>query len=58
MVFLDNGSEDGTVAIARDHERVTVIQTKLPFKKYEFAMKQYLTCPTIEEEKKGGMSTM
>ncbi len=42
IVFLDNGSDDGTVAVARDHERVTVIQTKLPFKKYEFAMKQYL----------------
>ncbi len=42
IVFLDNGSEDGTVTIARDYERVTVIQTKLPFKKYEFVMKQYL----------------
>jgi len=44
IVFLDNGSEDGTtdVAVAQGQERVTVIQTKLPFKKYEFVMKQYL----------------
>lgn len=42
IVFLDNGSHDDTVAVARDHERVTILQTKLPFKKYELAMKQYL----------------
>src|SRR5215204_7523802 len=44
IVFLDNGSEDCTtdVAVAQGQERVTVIQTKLPFKKYEFVMKQYL----------------
>ena len=38
VVFLDNGSDDGTVAVARDHERVTVLQTKLPYKKYEGEM--------------------
>jgi hypothetical protein len=42
MVFLDNGSEDDTVAVARSYERVTVIQSKLPYKKYEGAMIQYL----------------
>jgi hypothetical protein len=42
MVFLDNDSDDGTVAVARNHERVTVLQTRLPFKKYHYAMKQYL----------------
>ena len=42
IVFLDNGSDDDTVAFARDHERVTVIQSKLPYKKYEGAMIQYL----------------
>ena len=42
IVFLDNDSDDGTVAVAQEHERVTVIQTKLPFKKYHYAMKQYL----------------
>ncbi len=42
IVFLDNGSEDETVSIARNHERVTVLQTKLSFKKYRLEMKQYL----------------
>jgi glycosyltransferase involved in cell wall biosynthesis len=42
IVFLDNGSDDGTVAVARHHERVTVIHSKLPYKKYEGAMIQYL----------------
>jgi hypothetical protein len=42
IVFLDNGSDDDTVAVAQEHERVTVLQTKLPYKKYEFEMKHYL----------------
>jgi hypothetical protein len=42
IVFLDNGSYDGTVAFARDHARVTVIQSELPYKKYEGAMIHYL----------------
>jgi len=42
IVFLDNDSNDDTVAVARNHEHVTVLQTKLPFKRYQFAMKQYL----------------
>ncbi len=42
IVFLDNGSSDGTVDVAREHERVTLIRSTLPFKKYEFAMKEYL----------------
>ena len=42
IVFLDNGSEDETISIARNHERVTVLQTKLSFKKYRLEMKQYL----------------
>jgi len=42
IVFLDNGSDDDTVAFARDHEHVTVIQSRLPYKKYEGAMIQYL----------------
>src|SRR5215213_1651408 len=37
IVFLDNDPDDDTVAVAQeDHERVTVLQTKLPFKKYVF----------------------
>ena len=42
IVFLDNGSEDDTVAVARGHEHVTVLQSRLPYKKYEGAMIQYL----------------
>jgi hypothetical protein len=42
IVFLDNGSDDGTVAFARKHERVTMIRSRLPYKKYEGAMIQYL----------------
>jgi glycosyltransferase involved in cell wall biosynthesis len=42
IVFLDNGSDDDTVAFARDHGQVTVIQSRLPYKKYEGAMIQYL----------------
>jgi glycosyltransferase involved in cell wall biosynthesis len=42
IVFLDNGSNDGTVAVAQDYERVTVIQSKLPYRNYEGAMIQYL----------------
>ena len=42
IVFLDNDSGDGTVAVAREYERVTVIQSKLPYKNYQFAMKAYL----------------
>jgi len=42
IVFLDNGSDDDTVAVARDHEHVTVLQSRLPYKKYEGAMIQYL----------------
>ena len=42
IVFLDNDSDDDTVAAARDHEHVTVVQSKLPFDKYGFAMKEYL----------------
>ena len=42
IVFLDNVSDDDTVAAARDHEHVTVVQSKLPFDKYGFAMKEYL----------------
>src|ERR671917_2101549 len=38
IVFLDNGSDDGTIAVARDYERVTVLQTKLPYKNYEGEM--------------------
>ncbi len=42
MVFLDNGSTDGTVEALRDHEDVTVLRTGLPYKEYNVAFKQYL----------------
>jgi Glycosyl transferase family 2 len=42
IVFLDNESDDDTAALAQDHDRVTVLQTKLPYKKYEGAMIAHL----------------
>lgn len=42
IIFLDNNSTDETVSLARDYENVTVLRTKLPFKKYEHLMRQYL----------------
>jgi glycosyltransferase involved in cell wall biosynthesis len=42
IVFLDNDSSDGTVDVAREHERVTLIRSTLPYKNYQFAMKEYL----------------
>lgn len=42
IVFLDNGSNDDTIAIARNYENVTILQTHCPYKKYETLMKKYL----------------
>lgn len=42
IVFLDNNSTDNTVEVAGSYENVTVLQTKLPFKKYEPVMRSYL----------------
>src|SRR5918997_1685549 len=42
IFFLDNGSTDGTVSVARSYENVTILQTELPFKKHEYSLKQYL----------------
>src|SRR5215217_1746383 len=42
IVFLDNGSTDGTVEALKGYDSVTVLRTTLPYKRYEFAMKQYL----------------
>jgi Glycosyl transferase family 2 len=42
VVFLDNGSSDGTVPAARRYDNVTVLRTKLPFKHYELLLRQYL----------------
>lgn len=42
IVFLDNGSTDDTVNLARGYENVTVLRSKLPFKRYKISMKRYL----------------
>jgi hypothetical protein len=41
IVFLDNGSTDGSVEAMRRHDNVTVLRTGLPYKKYNVAMKRY-----------------
>ncbi len=42
VVLLDNGSEDDTVAIAREYDSVTVLRTMEPFKTHKIAFKRYL----------------
>ncbi len=42
LVFLDNGSTDGTVEALRRYENVTVFCTTLPFKRYGLSMRKYL----------------
>jgi len=42
IVFLDNGSTDGTVEAAQGYDNVTVLQTDLPFTDYKRYMKHYL----------------
>ena len=42
MVFLDNGSTDGTVEALKEYENVTVLRTTLPYRTHNVAMKQYL----------------
>ncbi len=42
IVFLDNGSTDGTVEALKGYERVTVLRTTVPFKRYQLLMRQYL----------------
>lgn len=42
IVFLDNGSSDGTVSTARSYENVTILQTELSFKEHKKFMKRYL----------------
>src|SRR5215210_8991895 len=42
LVFLDNGSTDGTVEALKQYDNVTVLRTTLPYKGYEYAIKQYL----------------
>ena len=42
IVFLDNGSTDGTVEALKNYDNVTVLRTGLPFKKYQLSMRRYL----------------
>ena len=42
IVFLDNGSTDGTVEALRGYDNVTVLRSMLPFKRYQMLMKRYL----------------
>src|SRR5215216_1107886 len=42
IFFLDNGSTDGTVEALKGYENVTMLQTTLPFKRYQVSMRQYL----------------
>ena len=41
MVFLDNGSTDGTVETLQKYD-VTVLRTTLPFRNYQLHMRRYL----------------
>src|SRR5215212_402143 len=42
MVFLDNGSTDGTVETLQKYDNVTVFRNKLPFRIYQLYMRRYL----------------
>jgi glycosyltransferase involved in cell wall biosynthesis len=43
IVFLDNGSTDGTVEVLKAYdEHITVFRSELSFKKYNLLMKRYL----------------
>ena len=42
MVFLDNGSTDGTVETLQEYDNVTVFRTTLPFRIYQLYMRRYL----------------
>jgi glycosyltransferase involved in cell wall biosynthesis len=42
MVFLDNGSTDGTVEALQEYDNVTVLRTRLPFRHYQLYMRRYL----------------
>ncbi len=43
LVFLDNGSTDGTVEALKEYDNVTVLHTGLPYKERQGLMKRYLS---------------
>jgi len=42
IVFLDNGSTDETISIARKYKNVTILQTKVSFKKFKLLIQEYM----------------
>jgi hypothetical protein len=42
LVFLDNGSTDGTVEALKEYDNVTVLRTMLPYKTHINTMRRYL----------------
>lgn len=42
IFFLDNGSTDGTVEMARRHPKVTVFSSELPFDRYQIAFRRWM----------------
>ena len=42
LVFLDNGSTDGTIEALKEYDNVTVLRTRRPYRTYQVSMKQYL----------------
>ena len=42
IVLLDNGSTDRTLELAKQYPQVTILQCRLPFKRYKMAMRHYL----------------
>ena len=42
IIFMDNGSTDGTTKVASEYGNVTVFRSTLPFKVYQMQMKQYM----------------
>ncbi|MCP4397074.1 MAG: glycosyltransferase family 2 protein [bacterium] len=42
IVFLDNGSQDATIPIAKTFNNVTILRTTMPYRRYCFILQPYL----------------
>ena len=42
IFFMDNGSTDQTIALARQYPNVTILRCTLPFRHYKMALRHYL----------------